>query len=148
MRSKIFPVLMSIVLLLGSFSMAYATEPTVVETGQVGKVFVDMPDNWSTDALNKAVENGLLSGYAEKGQNLIKAENPLTRAEMATVVNRAFASEKTADISKVSDVPAGAWHAKEMAKAVKDGNVLVRHEDASRRQDHPAGSLYRLGESL
>jgi hypothetical protein len=78
------------------------------ETGE-DPIFADMPDNWSTAALNKAVENQLLKGYEEGGKMLIKADNPLTRAEMAAVVNRAFASSAEADISKVTDVAATAW---------------------------------------
>ena len=94
------------------------------ETGE-DPIFADMPDNWSTAALNKAVENQLLKGYEEGGKMLIKADNPLTRAEMAAVVNRAFASSAEADISKVTDVAATAWYAKDMAKAVKMGTFAL-----------------------
>ena len=108
------------------------------ETGE-DPIFADMPDNWSTAALNKAVENQLLKGYEEGGKMLIKADNPLTRAEMAAVVNRAFASSAEADISKVTDVAATAWYAKDMAKAVKMGtfayDTKMRPNDKITREE-------------
>lgn len=115
---KVLSIVLSLALVLGSMGMAFG------ETTE-GSAFADMPDNWSTAALNKAVENKLLSGYEEDGVKLIKADNPLTRAEMAAIVNRAFASVATADISKVSDVDATAWYAKDMAKAVKMGTFAL-----------------------
>ncbi|NLT46781.1 MAG: hypothetical protein GXX92_00060 [Clostridiales bacterium] len=118
MMRKVLSIVLSFALVLGSMGMAFG------ETTE-GSAFADMPDNWSTAALNKAVENKLLSGYEEDGVKLIKADNPLTRAEMAAIVNRAFASVATADISKVSDVDATAWYAKDMAKAVKMGTFAL-----------------------
>lgn len=136
MRNKLLSIIMSVVLLFGSFGMAFGLDSV---TSPAAGNFSDMPDNWSTAALNKAVDNGLLSGYVENGKKLIKAGNSLTRAEMAAVVNRAFASEKTADISKVSDVPASAWYAKDMAKAVKMGtfaySTKMRPGDKISRQE-------------
>ena len=49
--------------------------------------FADMPDNWATDALQKAANNGLLSGYDD---GTIRPDNNLTRAEMAAIMVRAF----------------------------------------------------------
>lgn len=140
MSKKLLPIFMSVVMLFGSFGMAFATDlVTTSAATSAASDFSDMPDNWSTAALNKAVDNGLLSGYAEGGKKLIKAGNSLTRAEMAAVVNRAFASEKIADISKVSDVSAKAWYAKDMAKAVKMGtfaySIKMRPGDKISRQE-------------
>lgn len=111
---RIFAMVLSVLLIL-------ALMPTgaLAQGDQKEKAFADMPDDWSTAALEKAVGNGLLSGYDEKGAKLIKASNNLTRAEMAAVVNRAFASAKEADITKVNDVKASDWFAKDLAKAVK-----------------------------
>ena len=49
-------------------------------------LFSDMPDNWSTKALQNAVANGLIGGSDGK----IMPEDNLTRAEMATVIARAL----------------------------------------------------------
>ncbi|MBV1758124.1 MAG: S-layer homology domain-containing protein [Dethiosulfatibacter sp.] len=77
--------------------------------------FSDMPDNWSTEALQNAVHNGLLNGADGK----IMPTDNLTRAQMATVINRAFGAEVKADIQNYTDVPSGAWYYDEMAKAVQ-----------------------------
>jgi hypothetical protein len=83
------------------------------------KEFVDMPDNWSTAALVSAVENGLLTGDGV----YIKPNNPLTRAQLAAVVTRAFGACSEADISAFSDIPENAWYKDEIARAYKM-NVL------------------------
>ncbi|MDD4504576.1 MAG: S-layer homology domain-containing protein, partial [Clostridiaceae bacterium] len=77
--------------------------------------FSDMPDNWSTEALNNTVSNGLLTGDNGK----IMPDANLTRAQMATIINRAFGSIKKASLSSYKDVSASAWYYDEMAKAVQ-----------------------------
>ena len=80
--------------------------------------FIDMPSDWSTAALEHAVANGLLKGYDVNGGTEIRAGGNITRAEMATVVNRAFGAKDEASLSGVADVPSGKWYASEIAKAV------------------------------
>ena len=75
--------------------------------------FDDMPDDWSTPALQSAVDNGLLTGDG----NLLKPRDTLTRAQMAAIITRAFGAVNEADISEFSDVPENAWYHDEMAKA-------------------------------
>ena len=76
--------------------------------------FKDMPNDYSTAALQAAVTNGLLKGSG--GQ--LRPAASLTRAEMATILNHAFGAAEKSDISGYTDVPAGAWYANEMAVAV------------------------------
>ena len=76
--------------------------------------FKDMPDNWATEALNAAVENGLMSG----SDGYIYPDNPMTRAEMAAIIARATGATKEADISSFSDVSEADWFYSVMAKAV------------------------------
>ncbi|HPS76478.1 MAG TPA: S-layer homology domain-containing protein, partial [Oscillospiraceae bacterium] len=76
--------------------------------------FTDMPNDYSTAALQAAVTNGLLKGSG--GQ--LRPAASLTRAEMATILNHAFGAAEKSDISGYADVPAGAWYANEMAVAV------------------------------
>lgn len=75
----------------------------------------DMPDNWSTAALKHTVSNGILQG---KGEGYIRPEDYLTRAEMATIINRAFNSKIGADISSYTDVSASDWYYSEFSKAL------------------------------
>lgn len=79
--------------------------------------FKDMPNDWSTAALNAAVENGLLTG----SDGYIKAGDNMTRAEMATIMVRACGATKTADISAFTDVKADDWYFDAMSKAVAMG---------------------------
>jgi len=79
--------------------------------------FVDMPNNWSTEALTKAVENGLLSGYNGR----LHPNHYLTRAEMATILNRAFRATEHVDISNYTDVKPTDWFYDDMSKAVGMG---------------------------
>lgn len=76
--------------------------------------FKDMPDNWATEALNAAVDNGLING----SDGYIYPDNPMTRAEMAAIITRATGAEVEADISKFSDVTKDDWFYSVMAKAV------------------------------
>ena len=76
--------------------------------------FKDMPDNWATEALNAAVDNGLING----SDGYIYPDNPMTRAEMAAIITRATGAKKEADISKFTDVTKDDWFYSVMAKAV------------------------------
>lgn len=96
--------------------------------------FVDMPNDWSTDALEKAVSNGLISGFDEYGLKYIKPGSALTRAQMATIVNRAFGAVNTTSISGARDVSSSDWFYREMAKAVKMGTFKL---DTYMRPDAP-----------
>src|SRR6056297_2580241 len=82
-----------------------------------GLGFSDMPDDWSTQALQNAVNNGLLNGADGK---IMPKEN-LKRAQMAAIINRAFGAQVKGDISNFNDVPNEAWFFSEMAKAVNMG---------------------------
>ncbi len=77
--------------------------------------FIDMPDDWSKPALERAIENGLLNG----DHNKILPKNNLTRAQMATIINRAFGTTEKASLNSYSDVLSSAWYYEEMAKAVQ-----------------------------
>ena len=79
--------------------------------------FDDMPNDWSTAALQSAVDNGLLKG----ADNKLNPQNSLTRAEMATILVRALGATETADISQFIDVPQNAWYYSAMATAYKMG---------------------------
>jgi hypothetical protein len=79
--------------------------------------FTDMPDNWATAALERAVADGLINGYEGK----IMPDDSLTRAQMAAIFVRAFGVNAKADISAFVDMDADAWYYADMAKAVHAG---------------------------
>ena len=76
--------------------------------------FTDFPTDWSAAGLRSAVQNGLLNG--SNGQ--INSSGLLIRAQMAAIVNRAFAARKTADLSVYSDANTSAWYYNDLKLAV------------------------------
>lgn len=76
--------------------------------------FTDFPTDWSAAGLRSAVQNGLLNGL--NGQ--INSSGLLIRAQMAAIVNRAFAARKTADLSVYSDANTSAWYYNDLELAV------------------------------
>ncbi len=96
--------------------------------------FSDFPTGWSKDAMTDAVENGLITGYED---GTVRPGHLLTRAEMATIINRAFGAEIKADIAgKYSDVSPDDWYYDEMAKAV-NMRTFTGYEDGTMHPDNP-----------
>ncbi len=106
MVKKVFSLILTITLII-----------TLLSTKALATEFSDMPDNWSTAALEHAVSNGLLNGENEQ----IMPDDNLTRAQLAAIINRAFASTEKADLSGYSDVHEDKWYYDDMAKAVQMG---------------------------
>ena len=79
--------------------------------------FSDFPSDWSAAGLRRAVDNGLLNG----ANGRIDGAGLLTRAQMAAIINRAFAAKKTADLSGYNDVSADVWYRSDLAAAVAMG---------------------------
>ena len=98
--------------------------------------FLDMPDNWSTTALQSAVDNGLMGG----SNGYIYPDNNLTRAEMAAIITRAFGATATTDISRFTDVKSDKWYYEEMSASVAmgafngDGNKLNPDKPITREE--------------
>lgn len=106
---KLLIVLVALVLLIGMTPIsAFAASDTTESRG-----FSDMPNNWSTEALQHAVDNGLMNGSDGK----LNPKGNLTRAEMATIIARAFNAYVEADLSAYSDVGANHWYAEYIGKA-------------------------------
>lgn len=76
--------------------------------------FTDFPTDWSAAGLRSTVQNGLLNG--SNGQ--INSSGLLIRAQMAAIINRAFAARKTADLSVYSDANTSAWYYNDLELAV------------------------------
>lgn len=114
---------------LYSAPMVQAVEPS--------SGFVDMPGqtHWAYEALNSAVQNGILRG---ENQHLYPAQN-LTRAEMAAIINRVFGAEEQADITRFTDVQTSDWFYADLAKAagmgtfVGDGSLMNPNQVMSRQ---------------
>ena len=114
MKTRIFAVLLTIALFVGMLPVAVFAEteavPTLISAG---------PEAWFEEAMDKAVENGLMIGW---NGDLMPDDN-LTKAQMATIINRAFGAVDMADISGCPDVTEDDWFYGDMAKAVMMGTV-------------------------
>ena len=111
MSKKFLSILLALVLVLGLLPTAGAA------TVSTSPTLSDMPDNWATEALESAMANGLLVGDGGR----IMPYSPLTRAQMATIISRAFGAADEGDISAYTDVKSTDWLASSMAKAYKMG---------------------------
>ncbi len=108
MRGKKSPMIMGLIGAMLLSTNAFAAVPSD---------FSDFPTDWSAPAMTHAVQNGLLNGSDGK----ILPKGLLTRAQMATMVNRAFASSAKASLTGFTDMVPGVWHYDEMAKSVRMG---------------------------
>lgn len=137
---KIIIFIMVLALVMGPSSVLASnpSEPGLVSSFHT-RSFADMPKDWSTEALNAAVDNGLLSGYDTPAGKMIRPEGTLTRAELAAVLNRAFGAKDKADVSTVSDLSPQSWYYPDMAKAVAMGTFALdkkmRPNDPVTRQE-------------
>lgn len=90
-------------------------------------------EHWAAAALAWAVENDLIKGYHD---GTIRADANLTRAEMATIVNRAFGASVLASITKFEDVKDTDWFYEEMSKAVNMGTFEGSDDTHLRPDDY------------
>ena len=96
------------------------------------ETFSDMPTGWSKDAVTAAVNNGLLRG---KDGNLIEPAANLTRAEAATIINRAFGATVKANVSNFTDISPKDWYYDEFAKAVNMRTIVGAGGNTMRPND-------------
>lgn len=138
-KQRVLAILLCAAMLITMVPASVFAETGGTITKEAEPAFADMPNDWSTAALQNAVKNGLISGYLENGTRLLKPQGLLTRAEMGTILSNAFKATAKADLSKVRDVPPGAWYADYMAKAVKmDGfamDTTLRPDDYITREE-------------
>lgn len=111
-----------------SLSLAFS----LMAVGASAEEFADMPNGWSMDAVASAVENGLLRGNDGK----LDPTGLLTRAQLATVIVRAFGATAEADLSGFTDVEADRWYYSALAKA-KGMGVMNGTSSTTMSPDRP-----------
>ena len=120
---RIMALCLAVVLCLSFATVASAAS---VDSGLKASDFSDFNANaWYAEAVEAAVENGLLIG---KSARILDSNGNLTRAEMATVINRAFGAYKITDISAYKDVSKSAWYYSDIQKAVLMGTYKGQSE--------------------
>lgn len=98
--------------------------------------FNDFPNDWSSNALEKAVDHGLLNGSNGK----IDGQGLLTRAQMAAIVSRAFGATKSASLKDYRDMLPDAWYYNDMSRAVQmkafqGADGLLHPDDSITREE-------------
>ena len=98
--------------------------------------FTDFPSDWSAPALKNAVENGLLQGADGK----INPTGQLTRAELATILTRAFGTTQQSSMAGFSDMQTNLWSYDALAEAVRagfmqgSGNYMYPNQAVTRQE--------------
>ncbi len=96
------------------------------------KSFSDTRGHWAEDYINEAVHDGFAGGYPD-GRFL--PDKAVTRAEFATMVNKALGNSGTADVT-FNDIHEGNWYYNDVSKAVAAAFV-AGYSDGSFRPDSP-----------
>ena len=96
-------LLLAIVMAVGAAASAYAAFD-----------FPDAQNHWARATLEKAYDAGLIEGFED---GTLRPNNPITTAEMITLLCRVLNATEKADTSALN-IPAGAWYADAAAKAL------------------------------
>lgn len=97
------------------FSLLVAGVLTFAMSVSAFAAFPDMPAGEAGAVLQRAVDNGLISGFED---GTVQPNTPITRAQMATIMSRAMNATDLADLSAFVDVEADDWFFDAMSKAV------------------------------
>ena len=82
-------------------------EPTPEPVPEVEISFPDVPANyWARNFIGQLVGRGLLQGYPD---GAFRPNDPVTRAELATIISKAFDRNKTRQMATFRDVPTNHW---------------------------------------
>ena len=102
---KYFKKIVALIISILMFVQPFAFAASVAD-------FLDFPNDWSTEAMTAAVENGLFQGNTNK---LLEPGRDIKRSEFAAFIVRAFGATVMADISDVEDVNEQDWFYKDVA---------------------------------
>lgn len=92
--------------------------------------FTDISAHWAKNYINTAFTNSWVSGYAD---NTFRPDQPITRAEVMTIVNRALhrvvkASNMLDAMTKWSDSASSAWYYEAVQEATNSHNYKLTTE--------------------
>ncbi|MGA7934838.1 MAG: S-layer homology domain-containing protein [Kovacikia sp.] len=97
---------------LVALGMATGTVAPLVNPAPVfaQKTFPDVPaDYWAGPFIQELAGRGIITGFAEDGT--FRPEEPVTRAQFAAIIRKAFNRPLTRNSVKFADVPANYWAA-------------------------------------
>ena len=101
--------------------------------------FPDITGHWAEPYINSAINKGITTGYSD---GTFKPDKPVTRAEFASMMNKALGNAETTPIT-FTDVPSSEWYYSDVSKSVaaayvsgydnnsfKPNNPITREEAA------------------
>jgi S-layer homology domain len=91
--------------------------PTAPANSQIAQAS-DVAGNWAEPFIKALVEKDIIKGYPD---GTFKPDQPVTRAEFAALLNRAFDLKEVRAGRKFKDVPKKFWAAEVIQKAYKGG---------------------------
>lgn len=94
-------------------SKAYADTD---EEANFSEKFIDIADHWANKDISNLSDQGIIEGYSDGS---FKPDNPITRAEFITIINRATAIEAMDYDEEFSDVAKSDWFAEQISAAAK-----------------------------
>lgn len=81
--------------------------------------FLDLENHWASDCIEKLREKQILTGYPD---NTFRPEEPVTRAEYATLLKRAFPNvDRVRESTNFRDVSASDWAREAIADSYQTG---------------------------
>ena len=93
----------------------------------------DLSGHWAESTIQKWVSEGTIKGYED---GTFRPERPITRAEIAALVNRKFGVAAATRPAAFTDLPSDGWQYAPLAAAVEQG-YIKGYEDGSIRPDEP-----------
>ncbi|MBY9079266.1 S-layer homology domain-containing protein [Paenibacillus sp. HN-1] len=106
--------------------------PVYANEGQAGAK--DYSGHWSETIIERSIGQKLLTGYQDGS---FHPDSPITRAELAVLLTKAFPDEETKKAASFSDVRSGSWYASAISQAAGDG-YLSADADGAFRPNQPA----------
>ncbi len=82
----------------------------------------DIQGYWAEGFITGLIERNVVSGFTD---NTFRPELPVTRAQFATFISRAFDLPEDQPAQRFSDVPAGFWAAEAIARAQRMGFLSI-----------------------
>ena len=80
---KIVAILVTVVMVFGSFAVSFADDTAAATTAASNTTFTDITGHWGSAAIEKWAGYGIISGF----EGLFRPDDPITRGEMAVILD-------------------------------------------------------------
>lgn len=105
----------------------------LLPTAAFAASFKDVEGHWAQQQIETWLQKGLAGGYPD---GTFRPNQPVTRAEFVTFVNRAFGIKAAGGEEVFSDVPASAWFFAEVT-AAKNAGYISGYPDGTFQPNNP-----------